>query len=132
GGTATAIHLDVTQKDAVEAVADRIAKEFSTIDIGVNSAGVAFRCAAEDFPEEMFDLVIQVNIKGTYLCCQSFGRKMLVHGKGSIINMGSIGSFKAYPLASPYLASKGGVLQMTRAFALEWIGRGVRVNAIAP
>ena len=63
---------------------------------------------------------------------QAIGRKMIAQGKGSIVNIASIGGFIAYPHSSAYLASKGGVVQTTRSFALEWIGHGVRVNAIAP
>ena len=102
------------------------------MDILVNSAGSAFRSPAEDFPEDKLDFILDLNLKGTYLCCQAFGRKMLAQGKGSIINLASIGSFIAYPWASAYLASKGGVLGVTRALALEWRDRGVRVNGIGP
>ncbi len=90
------------------------------VDILVNSAGSAFRSPAEDFPEEKLDFILDLNLKGTYLCCQSFGRKMLAQGKGSIINLASIGGFIAYPWASAYLASKGGVLGITRG-----LGAGV-------
>ena len=132
GGRARALPLDVTQREAVDEAADRVVAEHGRVDVLVNSAGSAFRCPAEEFPEDRFDFIIALNLKGTYLACQSFGRKMLGAGKGSIINVASIGSFKAYPLASAYLASKGGVLQVTRGLALEWRTRGVRVNAIGP
>jgi NAD(P)-dependent dehydrogenase (short-subunit alcohol dehydrogenase family) len=101
------------------------------VDVLVNSAGTAFRSPAEDFPEEQLDRILALNLKGTYLPCQAFGRHMLSQGKGSIINIASIGGFNAYPHASAYLASKGGVVQLTRGLALEWIGK-VRVNGIAP
>ena len=132
GGSAEVIHLDVTDKAAVDAAADAIVARYGRVDILVNSAGSAFRAPAEDFPEERFDFIVALNLKGTYLCCQAFGRHMLTQGKGSIINLGSIGSFIAYPWASAYLASKGGVLGITRGLALEWRDRGVRVNAIGP
>lgn len=132
GGQAEVMTLDVTDKAAVDAVADRIVASHDRVDILVNSAGSAFRSPAEDFPEDRFDFIVDLNLKGTYLCCQAFGRKMLAQGKGSIINLGSIGSFIGYPLASAYLASKGGVLGVTRGLALEWRDRGVRVNAIGP
>jgi NAD(P)-dependent dehydrogenase (short-subunit alcohol dehydrogenase family) len=132
GGKARAVALDVTQSSQCTALADSVRREEGRIDILVNSAGSAFRCAAEDFPEEKFDFIIDLNLKGTYLCCQAFGRLMLDQGKGSIINIASIGSFVAYPWASAYLASKGGALQVTRALALEWRDRGVRVNGIGP
>ncbi len=132
GGTARAEHLDVTSKAQVDALADRVVAEHGHVDILVNSAGSAFRAPAEEFPEDRFDLILDLNLKGTYLCCQAFGRRMLEQGKGSIINLASIGSFVAYPWASAYLASKGGVLGVTRALALEWRDRGVRVNGIGP
>jgi NAD(P)-dependent dehydrogenase (short-subunit alcohol dehydrogenase family) len=132
GGDAHARLLDVTSKADVDALADSVVAEFGRVDILVNSAGSAFRSPAEEFPEEKFDFIVGLNLKGTYLCCQAFGRKMLEAGSGSIINLASIGSFIAYPWASAYLASKGGVLGITRALALEWRDRGVRVNAIGP
>lgn len=131
GGEALALHCDVTDSTAVNEAAERIVGELGRVDVLVNSAGTAFRSPAEEFPEDRFDMVLNLNLKGTYLPCQAFGRKMLAQGKGSIINIASIGGFIAYPHASAYLASKGGVVQVTRALALEWIGK-VRVNAIAP
>ena len=102
------------------------------VDILVNSAGTAFRCPAEDFPEERLDAILALNIKGTYLPCQAIGRHMLAQGSGSIVNLASIGGFAAFPHASAYVASKGGVVQLTRVLAVEWTARGVRVNGIAP
>lgn len=132
GGTAHAREVDVTDRVAVESLADWVVEELGSVDVLLASAGKAYRCSVEDFPEEEFDKVIELNLKGVYLCGQAFGRKMLAQGKGSIINMASIGGFIAYPWASAYLASKGGVVQVTRAMALEWRDRGVRVNAIGP
>jgi NAD(P)-dependent dehydrogenase (short-subunit alcohol dehydrogenase family) len=132
GGIATAENVDVTQKLDVDALAERVVECHGRVDILVNSAGSAFRSPAEDFPEERFDFILDLNLKGTYLCCQAFGRKMLKQGKGSIINLASIGSFIAYPWATAYLAAKGGVLGVTRGLALEWRERGVRVNSIGP
>jgi NAD(P)-dependent dehydrogenase (short-subunit alcohol dehydrogenase family) len=132
GATAIVKELDVVNKAACDAAADEVVAEAGRVDVLVNSAGSAFRCPAEDFPEDKFDFIVGLNMKGTYLCCQAFGRKMLAQGKGSIINMGSIGGAIAYPLASAYLASKGAVVQITKGLALEWRDRGVRVNAIGP
>lgn len=132
GGNAVVMPLDVTSREQCEAVAAQVKKDFGRIDILVNSAGSAHRSPAEDFPEDRFDFIIALNLKGTYLCCQAFGRAMLEQGKGSIINLASIGSFVAYPWASAYLASKGGIVGVTRALALEWRDRGVRVNGIGP
>jgi NAD(P)-dependent dehydrogenase (short-subunit alcohol dehydrogenase family) len=132
GGKAEVAALDVTDRAACFALADDVAARHGHVDILVNSAGSAHRSPAEDFPEDRFNFILDLNLKGTYFCCQAFGRKMLERRKGSIINIASIGSFTAYPWASAYLASKGGVLQVTRALALEWRDRGVRVNGIGP
>lgn len=131
GDAAFAVACDVTDAAAVEAAAAEVAAAGGRADVLVNSAGTAFRSPAEDFPEEQLDRVLALNLKGTYLPCQAFGRRMLEQGGGSIVNIASIGGFVAYPHASAYLASKGGVVQLTRGLALEWVGR-VRVNAVAP
>ena len=131
GGEAFALHCDVTDSASVRATVEAMVERTGRADVLVNSAGTAFRSPAEDFPEEQLDRVLALNLKGTYLPCQAFGRQMLAQGKGSIVNVASIGGFNAYPLASAYLASKGGVVQLTRGLALEWIGK-VRVNGIAP
>ena len=132
GGTAVSCRCDVTDKTAVDELSDRVRAELGRVDVLINSAGTAFRSPAEDFPEEEFDRIIALNLKGTYLPCQAFGRHMLTQGSGSIINIASIGAFISYPHASAYNASKGAVLNLTRVLALEWIDRGVRVNGIAP
>jgi NAD(P)-dependent dehydrogenase (short-subunit alcohol dehydrogenase family) len=131
GGTAAPFTADVTDASAVDRAAAEVVSELGGVDVLVNSAGTAFRSPAEEFPEDRFDAVVALNLKGTFLACQRFGRHMLENGKGSIINIASIGGFIAYPHTAAYLATKGAVVQLTRALALEWIGR-VRVNAIAP
>jgi NAD(P)-dependent dehydrogenase (short-subunit alcohol dehydrogenase family) len=122
---------DVTNVSEVEAFADAVAADHGHIDVLINSAGAAHRSPIEDFSEEAYDRILALNLKGTYFVSQAIGRKMLDQGKGSIINIASIGGLIAYPHASAYLCSKGGVVQATKSFALEWNGR-VRVNAIAP
>jgi NAD(P)-dependent dehydrogenase (short-subunit alcohol dehydrogenase family) len=131
GGTAAPFPADVTDSSAVDGVVADVIAALGRVDVLVNSAGRGFRSPAEEFPEEQFDAVVGLNLKGTFLTCQRFGRQMLAQEKGSIVNIASIGGFIAYPHTSAYLASKGGVVQLTRALAVEWIGR-VRVNAIAP
>lgn len=132
GGQARYLGLDVTSRAAVEQAAATVVEELGRVDVLVNSAGTAVRYPAEDFPEEEWDRILTLNLKGTFLPCQAFGRIMLGQGRGSIINLASIGASVAYPQATAYLQSKGGVAQMTRSLALEWVTRGVRVNALAP
>jgi NAD(P)-dependent dehydrogenase (short-subunit alcohol dehydrogenase family) len=131
GGTAAPFTADVTDSSAVDSAVAEVVATLGRVDVLVNSAGTAFRSPAEDFPEDRFDAVVALNLKGTFLACQRFGRQMLEQGSGSIVNIASIGGFIAYPHTAAYLATKGAVVQLTRALALEWIGR-VRVNAIAP
>jgi NAD(P)-dependent dehydrogenase (short-subunit alcohol dehydrogenase family) len=132
GHHAHAERLDVTQRAEVQALADSVVERFGRVDILVNSAGTAFRSPAEDYPEDKLDLILDLNLKGVYLCCQAFGKRMLAQGKGSIINIASIGAFIGYPWSSAYVASKHGVLGVTKVMALEWRDRGVRVNGIGP
>lgn len=123
---------DVRDGDQLEQASDAIERQFGRIDILVNSAGVTYRSPAEEFPDEEFDRVLDVNLKGTFFACRAFGRRMLARRSGSIVNLASIGGLVGYPESAAYIASKGGVVNLTRGLAVEWIDRGVRVNAIAP
>ena len=91
-----------------------------------------FSGSALDYSEQDFDTILNVNLKGTFLCCQAVGRHMAERRSGKIINIASIGSMIAYAGSIAYLASKGGVAQLTRGFAVELAPFNVQVNAIAP
>ena len=127
-----ALPVDVTRRESVDTLVATVVERFGRIDILVQSAGTAARHPAESFPEEAWDRVVAVNLKGTFLVAQAVGRHMLRQRAGAIVNIASIGASIAYPHTTAYLQSKGGVAQLTRSLALEWIDRGVRVNAIAP
>jgi len=127
-----ALNIDVTNAREVSDLADRVTKEYGKIDILANIAGIAKRMPTEDFDEEVFDKIMDVNLRGSFLCLKYAGRKMLEQGFGSIINFGSIASVVANPESMAYSCSKGGVVQMTRTAGVEWAKRGVRVNAIIP
>ncbi len=124
--------VDVTDKQSLEGLVADVVATHGSLDVLVNSAGTAARHVAEDFPEEDWDRVVGLNLKGSFLACQVAGRQMLEQRSGSIVNLASIGASIAYPHTTAYLQSKGGVAQLTRSLALEWIDRGVRVNALAP
>jgi 2-dehydro-3-deoxy-D-gluconate 5-dehydrogenase len=132
GSDGFAEELDVTSKQQVEGAVGKIVKNFGAIDVLVNCAGRAIRGAALDYKEEDWNTVVDVNLKGTFFCCQAAGRFMAAQGSGKIINIASIGGFIAYPGSIAYLASKGGVVQLTKGFAVELAPYNVQVNAIAP
>ena len=134
GGRAEAHTLDVTDEAAVARVIAAIADLRGHVDILVNNAGIAIRQASEEMPTATWEKVIAINMTGAFRCAREAGRPMLAAGKGAVVNvasiMGLVGSaFYANPA---YIATKGAVVNWTRALALEWASRGVRVNAVAP
>lgn len=129
------VQVDVTDKKGLNEMVNRTMSKFNRIDILVNNAGCNIRKPALEIKEEEWDKVIDTNMKGVFLSSQAVGRVMVEQRKGKIINiasvMGLVGS-PDYQTVVPYCASKGGVVQLTRAFATEWAKYNIQVNAIAP
>lgn len=132
GGRALGLAVDVTDPAAVRRLVDDVTARLGPIDGLVNAAGITRRGAAADFALADWERVLAVNLTGTFLCCQAVGRTMLARGRGAIVNVSSIAGRIGLPGTIAYIASKGGVVMLTRGLAVEWAPGGVRVNAIAP
>ena len=132
GGRALAVPVDVSDSASVERMAALIEERLGPIDALVNSAGITHRSPAADFPEAQWHRVIAVNLTGVFHGCQIVGRRMLARRRGRIVNIASIAGQIGLTGTVAYAASKGGVVMLTRALAVEWAPHNVRVNAIAP
>ena len=135
GRKAAAYALDVTDEAAVERTFESIAEAEGRLDILVNNAGIAIRKPAVELPLADWDAVVAVNMTGVFTCSRAAARHMLDSGRGgAIVNTASIMGLSGgglYPNIS-YQTTKGAVVNMTRALAVEWAREGIRVNAVAP
>jgi len=132
GAGSAGFACDVSDPDAVASTVGSVVKTFGRIDILVNSAGVAILAPAEELTVGAFETTINVNLKGTFLVCQTVGRHMLAQGKGKIVNMASQAASVALDQHVAYCASKFGVVGLSKVLASEWAGRGVTVNTVSP
>ena len=133
GGLAMALETDVTDRSMVDHMVAKTMETFGGLDLLVNNAGKLGHTEVLDVTEDEWDEYMAVNLKGPFLCSQASIRAWLDHGvQGAIVNIASIESTIVFPDQVAYAASKGGLLMMTRALALDLAVHGIRVNAIGP
>ena len=126
------IPADTTKKESIQAMAEQVFQQFGKIDILVNCAGVAHLENAIDFEEAMWNWVMEVNLKGTFLTCQAVGKYMIQQRKGRIVNLSSVLGLKGRAQDMAYSPSKAGMNQLTKSLAIEWAKDNINVNAVAP
>lgn len=125
---------DVSDADALTAAVAKAETTLGALTLAVNCAGIANAKPAEEMPIEQWRKMIDVNLTGVFLSCQAEGRVMLPRGRGAIVNIASMsGSIVNRGLTQAhYNASKAGVIHLSKSLAMEWVGRGIRVNVISP
>ena len=132
GAKALSIELDVTDTPALRAFVDRIVDTYGRIDVWVGNAGMAGGAPAEDEAEAFWRKMIDLDLNAVFFGAQAAGRHMLEQGGGVIISTASMLGDRIQPYRAAYGVAKGGVVTLTKYLAVEWGGRGIRVNAIGP
>jgi NAD(P)-dependent dehydrogenase (short-subunit alcohol dehydrogenase family) len=127
-----AMKIDVSKGDEVEGLVRTTWEKYRKIDILVNNAGTGTAHNLEDVPEEDWDRIMGINLKGVFLCSQRVGKIMIRQKKGNIINISSISAHTPIPQGNAYSVAKTGVKMLTRLAALEWGKYNIRVNSISP
>ena len=127
-----AVELDVGDEDSVQNAADRIREQHGRVDVLVNCAGVLQRpLPPGKLSQKEWDIVTRIDIRGTYLCCASFGSAMALMRQGAIVNIASVAGIVSSPLHA-YAPAKAGVISLTQSLAAEWGPQRVRVNCVSP
>ena len=132
GRKALPLQMDVTRLDQISRAVSDAASHFGRLDILVNNAGVAPENLAENYREDDFDLILAVNLKGTFFASQAAGRVMIRQKNGRIINLSSQAGFAALPGESVYCMTKAAISHLTKCLAVEWGKYNITVNAVAP
>jgi 2-keto-3-deoxy-L-fuconate dehydrogenase len=131
-GKLVPLRVDVSDEAAVVEMFKRCQRELGTVSVLANIAGVGSTTSAPDTPLEVWERVFAVNARGTFLCCKHAIPRMIAAGGGSIVNMASVAGLVGLRNRAAYCASKGAVVALTRALALDHVADGIRVNCICP
>lgn len=133
GRTARIYNCDVSRVPMIVDTVAQIIKDFGKIDILINGAGVLYRAKCEEYPEDKWDMVVNVQSKGTFFMCREVGRHMIERGEGGkIINTSSMLAWSGGYLVPSYAAAKAAITQFTKSLCNEWAPHGINVNAVAP
>lgn len=132
GGECLFVRTDVSRSDEVKALVQKTMETYGRLDCAVNNAAIETQKDFLDFTEADWDRTIDVNLKGVWLCMMNELPPMLAQGGGAIVNIASVAGLIGFPMHGPYVASKHGVVGLSKAASLEFARRGVRVNTVCP
>ena len=132
GGTALALRVDITKAAEIEKAVNEVISKFGKVDILVNNAGITRQCKVADMTDEVWDSVVEVNLKGVFLCCRAVIPHMKAQKYGKIVSIASILAQRGGAYYAHYGATKAGVVSFTQSLAIELGRHNINVNAIGP